>query len=323
MKYRGDFIFHLPFRVPLKDCNPILLQVKRPTISALVGLIDEEQAKEYVAPVIPGEVPGHSTTPILKPQNYIAGIAVSIIEEMPTAKDAASKGNIARLQGLALEIANRFLSWVRILDKNIHIRPIPFIDKPDDLGIRMLLWPWHISVINMTNNECLDPRLCKGFGEITGISIRKKGTELPLEGLVKTINDPPDPVRLMFVDALEERQESRYRKFILDAATCVEMGILKKLSKVVKDKEVLKEVNRSFDQKFVNKYFHVIPTLCGMPSLKTQDRDLYNTIDTLFEIRNKVIHEGLSDFDHDKLDRIASHLGRIVDWCLIEPGGRA
>ncbi len=148
-----------------------------------------------------------------------------------------------------------------------------------------------------------------------GSRYRPKSEDLSWDLVRGKMESPPELAELLRIDAYEAWHWGNDRQFILDAATCVEIAIVRRLLRAASDKKPLERIMRGYKESFAGKYCDTLPRLLGLTALKEENPDLFQSISLLYGIRNKAIHAGKENFDRDTINRIQHSLKKVLEWC--------
>lgn len=318
LTYEAQFTFFLPFPLPANWAGKSIdfrEEKKQWPWSPTLVLFGKDVAASQVAPMTITPPKGASSTTTHGPLNFDAFLAVVFWDKKPDIESVFASENIARLQASALRLANRFLRWWRVLDRDFTIRTIPYIDKVDERGLRLIYWPNGIYILDNKTKECLRPEFCQGFGQLLRARIKPEVSRLDIDEIRTAIDNDPPLARLLQLDAVEAGENSRDREFILNAATAIEISVTEQLRRRSAPPWLFDKLSERFTEGFAAKYFDTLPRLFGVRSLKESAPALYETVDLLYNARNKVIHEGCQAIPKATIAKVWDNLEAILCWC--------
>jgi hypothetical protein len=123
----------------------------------------------------------------------------------------------------------------------------------------------------------------------------------------------------------EARNRAQARRPILMAAIACEVKVKQRLRDLVSAEarkllDIIIDNPRDVTYQAVALFGKGLEAVCGR-SLSKEDRALYSKIDKLFQVRNKIAHEGLIPVDHEEARRLIIGAKRAFDWLDVLPKG--
>jgi hypothetical protein len=251
-------------------------------------------------------------------------IAVLVIGSVANQQDILNPIVRAKYFNAAIKAARRFLNFCRALSRDAQIyfnspdvnpESLVFVGFPHCEG-----WfdPYSRVQIGTQSTNFCSGEMIGGRTGIESISWDRLRSE------VTSANQPPIEI-LALLDAQIALAHFDDQRAVLLAAVAAEVAIKRFLQRTNLDKDHLKKLEDSLEIAFWEKYYDLLLSLAGQPSLKVAIPELYQQVEVLFRVRNKIAHEGICYLvkdgksapivlKHLQIAGLVSTATNVIDW---------